>query len=158
MKRKLLIMAFGAVLSGAFGLSAPAADASGKHGTAVARFSDRVDGPFRLRAVTCWLDGAVAHKAGADSNQLQLFSRRLSPGTHTIRLEAAYDGDGGPFTYVSGYHYTVKVHRTFTVRTGQTTRVLVTAVDRPNPTAKFSDRLGLVVNVTPSAVVSMRQE
>jgi hypothetical protein len=151
MNRKLLIMVLGAVLSGALGISAPAAGAGGEDGTVVARFNDRVAGPFRWRAITCWLDEKVACSAGVKSGQLTLFTRKLPPGKHTVRVEAAYDGHSGPFTYMRGYHYYVRMHRTFTVRSGQTTRVLVTAVDQPSPTARFEDRLGLVVDILPGA-------
>jgi hypothetical protein len=142
-----MILVLGAGLSGALGVSVPAAGADGNDGTVVARFSDRVGGPFRLRAITCWLDEKVACSAGVTSGQLTLFTRSLPPGTHTVRLEAAYDGQSSAFTYMRGYHYYVRMNRTFTVRSGQTTRVLVTAVDQPSPTARFEDRLGLVVDV-----------
>ncbi len=156
-KRKLATLALGALLGGLVGILPRAAAAEARSGDVVARFSNRVRGPFRLQGVTCVVDGQLTYSAVGKARELPLFNRALPPGTHTVWLQAVYDGAAGPFTYLRGFHYYVEVNHRFTVRSGETTWLSLATVERPKPTNRLANRLGVVVRETRAARTGMAE-
>lgn len=101
---------------------------------------------FDLVEVLYFLDGErVFYRADqdgdlADLDEIEVFNGSVTPGNHILSVELVYRGDGGIFSYVDGYSFSVKSTYTFQAKKGRITRVGVVGYERGGITTELQDK------------------
>ncbi len=110
-------------------------------------FRNEMGGSFRLVKATFLMDGAPifnkSDEAGSLSDQeiLSLFDGPVMPGEHTLSVVLLYRGHGyGIFSYLSGYQFTTKSSRTFTINEGRQIKLEVVGFEKGDATTPLEDR------------------
>lgn len=114
-------------------------------GVVVGSFRDAVGLGYKLTNVACTIDGIGV--ASGRPTRGTLFEQRLAPGRHQLQVVASYQGQGTVFTYLNEYNFGGQIKQEFTVETGATTRIAITAFDRGGPTVPYEERLALTIEV-----------
>jgi hypothetical protein len=78
----------------------------------------------------------------ADQKEIEVFNGSITPGNHTLSVQAEYVGNGyGVFSYLKGYHFKTKGSRTFTAAEGKQMNLKVVGFEKGNPvTTDVKDR------------------
>jgi hypothetical protein len=121
-------------------------------GMLVCHHRNRVGSSLRLVKVTYVLDGAVVFTEEGDklaqSRDLEAFSRKTSPGEHTMVVVAEFQGNGrGVFSYFDAYRYRAQSAQRFNVREAATTDLTVMLLEKAGPMTSFENRLGIAFKV-----------
>jgi len=114
-------------------------------GNLAANFQNKAGVTYRLVSVSCTVDG-VSACGSARGNSFAMFNRKLDAGSHTLSVVAVYEGAGGPFSYASGYRFTVKNGRNFTVDADRVAHVNVMVHETGGPTTPMEQRLRMAFN------------
>lgn len=110
-------------------------------------FENEMSSAFKLVKLVIVLDGAVQYNrqddsgALADQKEIPVFNGSVPPGDHTISIVEEFQGNGyGVFTYLRGYHFTVKGSHSFTATEGKTILVTAIALEKGGVTTALQDR------------------
>jgi hypothetical protein len=76
-----------------------------------------------------------------------IYSGPIEVGTRKVGVLAEYQGNGGMFSYFSGYRFKVQSAKSVTIAEDRTSTVVATVAERGGPTVAFEDRLALNVSV-----------
>lgn len=69
----------------------------------------------------------------SDTKEFEIYNGLIVPGNHTISVVMTYQGNGfGVFSYLKGYHFTVRASYTFTAVEGKTTQIKVVGYEKGN--------------------------
>jgi hypothetical protein len=125
------------------------------------QFKNEMSAAFRLTRALFVLDGAVQYNktddtgALAEQEQIPIFSGSMPPGDHTLQVLLQWQGSGyGVFSYLKGYHFTVKDTRSFTAVEGKTLSVQVIAYEKGGVTTPLEERPGVRYHQTVTAGVA----
>jgi hypothetical protein len=119
-------------------------------------FRNEMGGSFRLMKATFLMDGAPIFNKSDDAGSLAeqevvtLFDGPVMPGEHTLSVVLLYRGHGfGIFSYLSGYQFTTKSSRTFTVNEGKEIKLEVVGFEKGDATTPLEDRpdVRYIVNI-----------
>ncbi|ACY18962.1 hypothetical protein [Haliangium ochraceum] len=107
---------------------------------------DDMGSSYKLVQLVYNLDGTQvfarkAESGALSSDELEILSGPLSPGSHTVSVTAVYQGRGyGVFKYMNKYKFTVRSSRSFTANEGKNTRIEAVAFERGNVTTPLQQR------------------
>jgi hypothetical protein len=80
-------------------------------------FRNDLPGPYELRRVRLWVDGALLHEGAGP------FNASLAPGTHVVSIAAEYRMQDALLPYVRGYE--VQLRSAERIRSDASNRVVV---------------------------------
>ncbi len=113
------------------------------------RHENRMSPTFRLERVVYLLDGAQIFPTGqtptgedlAEQEAFDVYRGGIVPGEHTLSITLEYRGHGfGVFSYLQGYHFTVRSSHTFTAPEGRAITIRVVGLESGGQTTPLEDR------------------
>lgn len=113
------------------------------------RHENRMSPTFRLERVVYLLDGAQIFPTGdsptgdslAEQEAFDVYRGGIVPGEHTLSIVIEYRGNGfGVFSYLQGYHFTVRSSHSFTAPEGRALTLRVVGLEGGGQTTPLEDR------------------
>lgn len=113
------------------------------------RHENRMSPTFRLERIVYLLDGAQIFPTGdsptgdslSDQEAFDIYRGGIVPGEHTLSVTIEYRGNGfGVFSYLQGYHFTVRSSHSFTAPEGRALTLRVVGLENGGQTTALEDR------------------
>lgn len=113
------------------------------------RHENRMSPTFRLERIVYLLDGAQIFPTGdspagdslAEQEAFDVYRGGIVPGEHTLSVTIEYRGHGfGVFSYLQGYHFTVRSSHSFTAPEGRALTLRVVGLEGGGQTTPLEDR------------------
>jgi hypothetical protein len=113
------------------------------------RHENRMSPTFELQRAVYLLDGAQIFPTAdsptgdelADQEAFDVYRGSVVPGEHTLSITLEYQGDGhGVFSYLQGYHFTVRSSYSFTAPEGRALTLRVVGLENGGQTTPLEDR------------------
>jgi len=103
---------------------------------------DRMGAAFSPQRVTYFLDGkkVFARRGHKRTGAVEVYAGAITPGNHSLSVEAIYRGNSALFPYLQGYAFKVRSSYTFYAAKRGTTRVNVIPFERTGMDTAFEDR------------------